>query len=552
MRSLKSLLLLLGTLSARVHFSEAQKPPVDVVVPEHPPDSALANVVDDNFLGISWELSSFASLWGDSPDTLPYSMTNYLHNLVARMSHPLRIRVGGNGMDGSTYDPDLDHHLSETDPEAYFNDIPVVFGPVFFDVMNAMYDRVGPMEFMIGLSMRWPDSDNVITLAQAAQEKLGDRLDAMLLGNEPDLYAGHGERDEYEIEDYIPEIDHMLNRLENEANVNSSQVMAGPTICCGWTLEDLFNAGYDDFDWKYYTIQRYPNHACQGPTDRNTNITYYTNHTNVGPYLDWNRVGISRAIDAGVPVLLTEYNSVACGGSNISATFAMSMWSIDVALKAASMNYSAVFLHTREHGITYNLFDPPTPETSRESGWRTGSPYYGALFISETFSPNGNIVIDLDIDSSTTNINATTAGYAIYDRDGDHPSKLAFLNFDREETQPFTIPAGLADTLYYRVLTAPSIFEERDIRWAGQTVGPSGNLEGDQTLETLDCRDGCTFELQGPGVALISLEEDTFYVGNSTLASVEGFLNDGSGAVATGPSSVVLSALAALGAAFWL
>lgn len=55
---------------------------------------------------------------------------------------------------------------------------------MMFDVMNAMSDKVGPMQFTIGLSMRAPeDTSNVVTLAKAAHDKLGDRLDAMLLGN---------------------------------------------------------------------------------------------------------------------------------------------------------------------------------------------------------------------------------------------------------------------------------------------------------------------------------------------------------------------------------
>lgn len=38
----------------------------------------------------------------------------------------------------------------------------------------------------------------------------------------------------------------------------------------------------------------------------------------VGPYLTWNSAGMARAKELGVPVLMTEYNSVACGGSPIS------------------------------------------------------------------------------------------------------------------------------------------------------------------------------------------------------------------------------------------
>lgn len=88
-------------------------------------------------------------------------------------------------IDRSTYDPNMtDKMLELTDPDAYFNDIPVTFGPVLFDVMNAMYDKVGQMQFMVGLSMRDPSKDqNVLDLATAAEKRLGSRLDSLLLGN---------------------------------------------------------------------------------------------------------------------------------------------------------------------------------------------------------------------------------------------------------------------------------------------------------------------------------------------------------------------------------
>lgn len=106
-------------------------------------------------------------------------------------------------MDISTYDPDkTDVMLTLTDPDAYFNDIPCTYGPVFFDVLNAMSDKVGDMSYILGLPMRQPEFyDNAVLLAKAAQEKLGDKLDSLLLGNvsivslrfmkvQPHLYLG--------------------------------------------------------------------------------------------------------------------------------------------------------------------------------------------------------------------------------------------------------------------------------------------------------------------------------------------------------------------------
>ena len=95
-------------------------------------------------------------------------------------------------MDASTYDPNQSPMIILTDPNAYFNDVPVSLGPVFFDVLNAMADTVGEMQYIIGLSMQDPSNDtDVVQLAADARSKLGNRLDAMLLGNVRNVEQNH-------------------------------------------------------------------------------------------------------------------------------------------------------------------------------------------------------------------------------------------------------------------------------------------------------------------------------------------------------------------------
>ncbi|KAJ3516062.1 hypothetical protein NLJ89_g1359 [Agrocybe chaxingu] len=519
-------------------------PPLNVSFPPQPPADALANIIDDNYLGISYELSSFDTLWGQSVNRQPTAMQNYMSNIAARMSLPLNIRIGGNGMDGSTYVPTQTTIIEHTDPNAYFNDIPVNFGPGFFDILNGMADKVGPMRFTIGLSMRFPeDWTNVTTLGVAAREKLGDRLEALMLGNEPDLYAGHGEKEVYDIETYITEIGWALDALEEAGAITDVPIVGGPTICCGWKLKDILDAGLDKYpQYKFYSVQRYPQHACGGVNAKNTNITYYVTHSNLEDYLNWQRDGILRAQELGIPVIMSEYNNIACGGTNISSIFAMSLWSVDVGLKAATMNYSSIYIHTREFNIQYNLFDPPTPETGTEPGWRTGSPYYGALFLSEITSPGGSVVVDLNLNNSMTSPNATAAAYAIYDNAGTTRGKLALINY-AEEPQEFRLPSGIASGLEYRLLEAPSILERTNISWAGQTVGDNGNLEGDQHTIEMNCENGCRLILPGPSAALVVLDDGAkLFKGNSTIASIGGYI---SAAKMNGPrveASVVLLA----------
>ncbi|KAK0470434.1 putative glycoside hydrolase [Desarmillaria tabescens] len=508
-------------LMATFGFSQCE--PLNVTFPEQAPNGTT-NAVADNFLGISFELSSFDTLWGSTVDTIPDAMVNYLHNINVRTSAPLRIRVGGNGMDGSTYvGSSMTKMLELTDPDAYFNDIPVNFSRVLFDIMNAMYDEVEPMQFIIGLSMRDPANDqNVLELAKDARELLGNKLDAMLLGNEPDLYAGHGTRTDYNLTTYIAELGHVIGDMEQQGIINDT-VLGGPTICCAqWSLSDVIQGGLDQYPYKYYTVQHYPNHACQGPNEGNTNITYYLSHMEVGPYLDWNSDGITLAKEDGIPVLLTEYNTVSCGGTNISSTFAAALWLIDAGLKSAERGFSGAYIHTREAGIQYNLFDPPT---STSSGWITGAPYYAALFLAETFSASGNIIVDLNLNDSLHNPSATSAAYGVYDAESTR-GKIVLLNLSEQgDEQTYDIPANMTASLRYRLLLAPSVVETSNISWAGQTVGGLGQLDGEQDTFHLDCTDGCTVNIPGPGAALVILGEpsdgDSFYYGNSTVKGLQ-------------------------------
>ncbi|KAF9556941.1 hypothetical protein CPC08DRAFT_710755, partial [Agrocybe pediades] len=441
-------------------------PEINITFPERPTAELLPHVVEDNFIGVSYELSSFDSLWGKTVKKQPAAMQNYMGNLAARMSKPLRIRLGGNGMDASRYVPSLKVPIEITD-DSNFQTIRTNFGPRLVDILDGMMQKVGKMQFYLALSTLFPDGfDDMVKFAAYAKEKLGDSVDAWMLGNEPDLYSSHGKRPGYGIEDYIPEIETYISKLKDANVIGDELMVAGSTTCCGWDVNDVLNAGLDKLPYKYYTIQQYPHNICKGPNNQNTNISHYLDHTRVDPYLTGQKVAIKHIEELGVPLILSEFNSVSCGGSNISNTFAMSLWVADVGLKAASMNFTAIFIHTREQGITYNLFDPPAPDRSLEPEWSTGSPYYGALFLSEVTSEGGNMIIDLNLNNSETNSHSKVAGYAIYDDAGAKRGKLALLNFGAEE-QVFSIPPGtVEDSVTVRLLLAPDVYERRNISWA--------------------------------------------------------------------------------------
>lgn len=150
------------------------------------------------------------------------------------------------------------------------------------------------------------------------------------------------------------------------------------------------------------------------------------------------------------------------------------MWAVDAGLNFASSNISGAYLHTREFNITYNLFDPPYGESNTEIGWRTGSPYYAELFVAETLSPNGSVVVDLNMDNSIYNPASTVAAYGIYDEAGKTQGKVVLINYSNDEEQNFTIPTNTTFGVGVRILTAPDVSEQNDITWAGQKIGQNG------------------------------------------------------------------------------
>ena len=121
------------------------------ITPPAAPPSANANVVYSNFLGISLELSFINYYMGNTTDQIPAPFVKYLSTLQQHASgKPVRLRLGGNSMDSSTYVPNQPDIIEFTDPNANSNDQPVNYGPQLFEVMKGVSSQVGGAQYLIG------------------------------------------------------------------------------------------------------------------------------------------------------------------------------------------------------------------------------------------------------------------------------------------------------------------------------------------------------------------------------------------------------------------
>lgn len=222
-------------------------------------------------------------------------------------------------------------------------------------------------------------------------------------------------------------------------------------------------------------------------------------------------------------VIMSEFNSVSCGGvPTVSDSFGVgSLWTTDYALQMASVGYSAAYLHTREQGISYNMFSPPVGPDGSPGPWTTGSPYYSLLATAEALrSDAGSIVVDLNIGDSKTNLDATTSGYAIYDAQNNTVQQLVFFNYanttsSANSSVPFTIPAATfpsssRTSVTVKYLVGDSLAETKKIGWGGQTLAESTDGTLQPTTATwappnteVDCTNGCTINVPSPGMALV-------------------------------------------------
>ncbi|KAI0082446.1 glycoside hydrolase family 79 protein [Panus rudis PR-1116 ss-1] len=533
------------TLNAFLLLFTCQSCVVSGAIPVTPPQTPPSNnvtVVYPNFLGISLELSFINYYFGNNSNEVPLPFINYLSSIKSP-DRPVRLRLGGNSMDSSTYVPTQQEITQFTNPNANSNDQPVNYGPALFDVMNKVSDSVGGAEYLIGLSLREPNNSNIPLLAGDAQKALGDRLDAFLLGNEPDLYTRHGQRPymaNYSVNDYIGDYWVVFNNLGHtpQGDVLSADKIAGPTICCAWDLEPVLTSGWlDQFNnrLKYITLQHYPQDNC-GPTHK-FQLDYYLAHANAVSLAQWQQPGLqllaSTPADSRKPLLMDEFSSASCGGiPGISDTFGAALWTVDYSLQMASVGYSGAYLHTRERGVTYNLFDPPAGPAGSAGEWTTNPTFYAYLPIAEALhSPNGSRVVDLNVDGSMQNKGSSVAGYAVYDANTNDIHRVVLFNFANGTGQPvdFSLPSSIfpasSNSVPVHYLTAAHANENREISWNSLTYNGVGDgLAVNATFssawanQTLDCTQGCSVQVPGPGVAVVLVGGQLNTVGASTIS----------------------------------
>ncbi|KAL7419236.1 hypothetical protein Q5752_006073 [Cryptotrichosporon argae] len=481
-----------------------------------------------NFLGFSIELSVANTILGENPASLQPNFLNYLANIKNRAGQGPIVRVGGNTQeDSSIFTAGLADGKSIDKITRTSSTTPIInYSPQLLETMANITGLIGT-EWYFGLSFNESEvtdpTGNPAIAAQYAQAILGSSLKGMALGNEPDLYVDHSNRPEgWGISNYTSEW--ATSRAAIEAGgITTEATLMGPSVCCevvGFELEDVFNAGWltDNVDsLAAVTVQHYPADNCQinGVVIEAQDIfSEYLNHTSAqyltAPYLN----GAAIAQAAGKDMVMLEFNSASCGGwAGLSDSFGIGMWLADWALQLAWGNFSSALMHVGGQSVYYNPFTPPPSNQSTTREWTTGSVYYSSLVVAEALgSSNASQVVDM-LQSADDMYNPV---YAIYENGA--PTRAVLFNYvtDASGASDYTATISLPSTptnATVRYLRAPSVTEQYNITWAGQTLGTSyecdGRMYGDVVTEQLTCADNaCTVTVPAPAIAVVFFSAD--------------------------------------------
>jgi len=275
------------------------------------------------------------------------------------------VRVGGSSADASTFgeagDPlptNVTYLVTDSDLEGFAAAVQLWSGSVTVDVN-------------LGRALPGGYLSRSAAHAAAAARILGESLDGIEIGNEPDgfgTWGGHLRPPSYSPQAYYVDFDEALAAFAS-AGVDARRLVQGATYCCGeksWGADLRTYAERFASSLRSISYHRYP--------DVN-NAT-----TSVATLLDDGCAsGVAAvvapfavaALSQGVPFFIGEGNSVNGGGlPNISDVWASGLWAADVMFNVASVGATRWNWHGGPGGsyaaITYrNASNPDEPPVVR-------------------------------------------------------------------------------------------------------------------------------------------------------------------------------------------
>lgn len=448
------------------------------------------------FVGVSLEYNAVPSYTGSSPTAVNPVLLALLRGLAPGAQRPV-IRIGGNSTDytwwpvrGMTRPAGIRYRLTRG----------------WLETTRALARRLDA-RLIMGVNLEAGSPRIAASEAHEFLQVIGRRyVQALEIGNEPDLYAVHSwyrnrQGDPVYARPSSYGFPQFMGQFTRWSNALPAYPLAGPALASTGWFGDLGRFVAGERSLRIVTVHRYPLSACVGdpgkrgyPTIARL-LTGRASSSLASAVLPAVRVAHQR----GLAVRLDEMNSVSCSGrAGVSDTFASALWIVDTLFGLARAGVDGVNVHTWP-GAAYQLFS-----FIQNGGrwWASVAPeYYGMLMFERAFPPGARL-LPVRVDGSAVVKAWATRGL------GGHRRVVVINDSQSSAAGVRLLVAGAHGSASLEWLRAPDVRATRGVSLGGQSFGPAtstGRLAGPTSRPALRPTGG-VYTLRVPPACAVLLQ----------------------------------------------
>jgi hypothetical protein len=427
--------------------------------------------IPTDYMGLGFEASSVAM------NLLSADNHAYVQ-LVRNLGRQGVIRVGGNVSDFSVYDA---KGAAKSLPKD------TVLNAENFRQLRTFLDATG-WKLIWGLNLGTGTLDNAVAEARAVMGAVGERLLALEIGNEPDLFARAGHRSG--TWDY----DHWHGEYRRFAAAIRAALprapFAGPDIA-GGAVDWMKNFARDEGgDIALLTAHHYITGQANPAATLEVMLQEEKKYQPVLAKFQ------SIAEAAHLPWRMCETASFSGGGkAGVSDTFAAALWALDYLFVLASYDCSGVNMQTGVNHLGW--ISHYTPISDDLAGHYGAAPEYYGLLAFALGSKGEQIA--LTVDAGTINLTA----YATRQKSG--VITLTVINKDQSRDAALDVSGIASSKAQAMRLTAPSLAATDGVNLGGAGVSSNGTWNGGQSDPVRIVNGKALLDVPAGSAALIAL-----------------------------------------------
>ncbi len=473
--------------------------------------------IPSSFSGFSFEYGDIINYTGRSTDTINPVFVQLLKNIANFNNGSPSVRIGGNSADSSWWNP----NGLDKPPGVGYN-----ITAMDLTSLEASLSQTGS-QLILSLNLGQYNTNafnavsNAVAFVKAAQFNLAsNRVLSYEVGNEPDIYTSHAyykdlatgatvnvRNSSYSFNQYLAEFSNYSSALQS--SFSKMPPLAGTaftTSIYGWMQYFPSFLSSQSQMMNLTTYHVYPLSACSwskpGSSTYPTIPNLLSDQNSLVPA---QKVAtfVNQAKKYGIPLSLSELNSVSCGGTNgVSNSFASALWGTDVMFNMASVGVRSVHFHTGSGGY-YSPFTFSVNQSSKPFVYTaTVNPlYYGMLLFAQAAANKSQLLPVSWQTTGNVRVWATIDNYNVV--------RVVAINKDLSASGNAKIQLSSLRSAGSLVrLTAASASATNGVTFAGQTFDgtTNGNPVGNYVTTKVTPVNGVyTFLLPAASAALLTI-----------------------------------------------